>query len=484
MQQPRFISNIAGLFAITVLASFMSACFEDPLPFPLPDGIILKVGSGVGGHVAVSNFSQDLYQCSEYAFKSHCYRYSDSKSDTVTLSATPDSGYQFDGWSGACAGLTDCTLSMHKTQRVTAIFSSADYDFSPLLPMISTYLQDYPNYKGAAVAVVHRDKGVVYEAAIGNQNLDTIALVASASKVPVAGILMSLIDDGLIERDKPIEHYIFDWRPVYSGMTIEHTLSNTSGLPGLLTHPDASGLYNLHICSFSPFSKLQSCARHLFQIDWGNDYVAPGTVFNYGGGQWQIAGAVAEKVTGKSWSSVVQDKLVKPCGLNVMKFGLNLTEQWNGHPDTLIETKNPYIEAGAIGNIHDFGKIMLMHLNDGQCDGQQVMSAASVAEMRVDRGTPAGKDPLKRLTDNGQWSFPSGYGMGWWIKLPETAEPPSVFYDAGSYGSLVLMNTKLGYGIYVQMEDYTFPPDGPKLETAIEDFLLRVLPLMDGIFAP
>ena len=42
---------------------------------------------------------------------------------TVTLSAAPDSASLFAGWSGACAGAGDCTVTMDATKSVTAVFA-------------------------------------------------------------------------------------------------------------------------------------------------------------------------------------------------------------------------------------------------------------------------------------------------------------------------------------------------------------------------
>ena len=48
---------------------------------------------------------------------------------TITLSAAPDSGYAFTGWSGACTGLqTTCTVQMSSARDVTA-------SFDPLVPV-------------------------------------------------------------------------------------------------------------------------------------------------------------------------------------------------------------------------------------------------------------------------------------------------------------------------------------------------------------
>ena len=43
---------------------------------------------------------------------------------TVTLSATPGSGYSFSGWSGDCSGTGSCTVTMNSYKSVTATFTA------------------------------------------------------------------------------------------------------------------------------------------------------------------------------------------------------------------------------------------------------------------------------------------------------------------------------------------------------------------------
>ena len=40
----------------------------------------------------------------------------------VTLTATPDSGWQFDGWGGACSGNNNCVLTMTEARSVDCNF--------------------------------------------------------------------------------------------------------------------------------------------------------------------------------------------------------------------------------------------------------------------------------------------------------------------------------------------------------------------------
>lgn len=50
--------------------------------------------------------------------------YDFDENTSVTLTATPDSGSTFAGWSGACSGTGTCTVIMTSAQEVTATFSS------------------------------------------------------------------------------------------------------------------------------------------------------------------------------------------------------------------------------------------------------------------------------------------------------------------------------------------------------------------------
>lgn len=58
---------------------------------------------------------------------------------TVTMTAAPDSGFTFAGWSGACSGTGSCSVKMDSARSVTATFSSAANPSSQAL--ITQYYQ-------------------------------------------------------------------------------------------------------------------------------------------------------------------------------------------------------------------------------------------------------------------------------------------------------------------------------------------------------
>lgn len=59
-----------------------------------------------------------------------------SMSQTVTLTATPDLGSEFVGWSGACNGSFACSVSMDKARSVTARFDLEQYEHARSITLV------------------------------------------------------------------------------------------------------------------------------------------------------------------------------------------------------------------------------------------------------------------------------------------------------------------------------------------------------------
>src|SRR5690348_8245189 len=47
-----------------------------------------------------------------------------SPGSKITLTAMPDSGFAFTGWSGACSGTGNCTVTLNTVSSVTANFAA------------------------------------------------------------------------------------------------------------------------------------------------------------------------------------------------------------------------------------------------------------------------------------------------------------------------------------------------------------------------
>lgn len=239
-------------------------------------------------------------------------------------------------------------------------------------------------------------------------------------------------------------------------------VSNTSGIPGLRALDD----YGDHLCQFSFLSlyTLESCGEALFTTELPDTQPA-GTVFDYGGSQWQLAGLTASVAANAEWNQLVDRYLGEPCDLEVFTFGnmwQDLT-RWEGSPDSLLGTQNPNVEGGAITNLADYAKLLQVHLNGGYCGATRVLSEEAVATMQVDLGGVVESGPVP-------------YGMGWWI----STEHPGVFDDPGAFGAISFIDAGRGIGAYVAIDDYTSVDSGAPINLVRDQIIECIQSVVDG----
>jgi CubicO group peptidase (beta-lactamase class C family) len=138
-------------------------------------------------------------------------------------------------------------------------------------------------------------------------------------------------------------------------------------------------------------------------------YAPSGSKFAYGGVSMHVAGGIAEKVSGKLWDVLFKEKIADKCGM----INTNYTALGN--------TTNYRIAGGAGTRMMDYSNFLLMLLNNGKINGQQVLSAASVSEMLKDQ---TGGVPIAFTPYDGDASRSSyRYGLGCWIEGYKNGQP-------------------------------------------------------------
>ncbi len=320
---------------------------------------------------------------------------------------------------------------------------SLAYDFAAVAQVVQQFV-DERGLHGAGLVIVHRDDGVIYEDYWGEFDKARISLVASSSKMITAGVLLRLQDDGLLDVDAPVADVV-DWGEGNPEITPAQLISNSSGLVGLLPNPG----YRPYVCQFIATGSLHDCAASIFTTTADDaDIAPPDSEFRYGGAQWQVAGAVAEAASGKSWAQLVDEIYVKPCGLETLGYnnhfsqigtrGFDYPLPFNSDPSTLKPTDNPNLEGGAYLTTGDYAKLLLMHLRGGMCGDNQVLSAAALDRLHDDRIDDA---------YDGSAGPDTGYAMGWWVD-----REGGRIRDPGAYGAVPWLELEDGYGGYLVME--------------------------------
>ncbi len=167
-------------------------------------------------------------------------------------------------------------------------------------------------YSGALL-VAKGDK-VIFKGAVGLANrewnipnkTDSRFRINSITKQFTAMLVMQLVEEGKIELDKPISTYLPNFpKQLSKKITVKDLLMSASGLPDF----DVPAFYTTQDERLTKFDYITKTFLK------GELQFEPGSKFNYNNGDFLTAGAIIEKVTGKTFEQVLQEKILKPLGM-------------------------------------------------------------------------------------------------------------------------------------------------------------------------
>lgn len=289
------------------------------------------------------------------------------------------------------------------------------YDFTGVDNLMEQNLQTA--YSGNVVTVVTKDNSVVYSKSLGSFNENTSTQIASATKTFSAIVILSLVDQGLINLDDSVGKYLPIFTRYGKGKcTIRQCFSHTGGWPGN-TNP-----YNyLDSDQLTLAQAVDSIAKNI-----NYDYI-PGTRFRYGGVSMHIIGRVAEVASGKPWNQLFKEIVADKC--NLINTAYCLTPS------------NPRIAGGICSTPNDIIKFTKMLLNKGMYDGVRVISETSWNELWKDQtnkvpvlASPYPPNPVYNNPFNASTIY---YGIGDWLDVynPNTQQVDQIS-GAGAFGTI------------------------------------------------
>jgi CubicO group peptidase (beta-lactamase class C family) len=204
-----------------------------------------------------------------------------------------------------------------------------------------THCYEDGQFNGAAL-VAAGDR-VLYRGAFGYANFewhvrntpDTKFRIASVSKTFLTILMLQLVE----QRKVDLDHSVNDYLPGFSRkwgdrVTLRQILTYTSGLPDYNSIPDFFRQAQAGLMTEGEF--LQRIAEH--------DLVSePGTKFRYSSDGINVLAHLIEKVTGKSYAQVLQERVIEPAGLTDTGFARQevvLEKRAAGYRQTLAGLEN------------------------------------------------------------------------------------------------------------------------------------------------
>lgn len=331
---------------------------------------------------------------------------------------------------------------------------------------------DRQELAGAVMLVADKDKVLAVEAAgwaditaKKRMQADAMFWIASQSKPITAAALMILVDEGKVHVDDPVEKYLPEFRgqmvvaekdadhvllrrPKHP-ITVKNVLSHTSGLPfkSAIEEPTLD-LFPLSV-------RVRSYAMTPLDIQ-------PDSKYQYSNAGINTAARIIEVVAGMPFEKFLDERLLRPLGMNDTTFWPNdaqaariakaylpgpgnrgLAETKIGqlyYPLTDRAQRFPMPAGGLFSTARDVARFYQMLLGGGQLDGKRYLSEAAVKQLTSRQTPPELKD---------------SYGFGFAISNDS-------FGHGGAYSTNTSADTKRGLILVWLVQHAGFPGEGSK----------------------
>jgi CubicO group peptidase (beta-lactamase class C family) len=275
---------------------------------------------------------------------------------------------------------------------------------------------------GRAVLLIYKDGKIVYNRSHNEINARLRALdehmqqpIASCSKWLSAALVMTFVDEGKLKVEDSIGKFLSVMSLHGKGaITIGQCLSHLTGIKqtGLGEGDD-------RVSGGARLNKWASMDAAIDTIAKMPMEGVPGKTFHYGNAGLQIAAAVIEKISGRRFETLFQERIARPCDMKNTTFGNAV----------------PLAAGGARGTAMDYLHFLQMILHKGVYNGKRVLSENSVALMQVNYA----KDT--RVVYSPAAGAGWGYGFGEWVMSSDGKEVSS----PGLFGSFPWVDYGKGY---------------------------------------
>lgn len=311
------------------------------------------------------------------------------------------------------------------------------------------------NVPGISVGIIHDGK-VILAKGYGIADITTGAKVNSATNFGIASnskafttaALAILADEGKIKWDDKVTQYIPEFKMYNDYVTQEFTIRD------LITHRSGLGLGAGDLMvwpdghNFTPKDIIQNIQYLKPVSDFRSKY-------DYDNLLYIIAGVVIERISGKTWTKFIQERILNPLQMNRTAPNWDLLKDKSNAiaPHVPIDGKlkvidrytNPIFDAaaGIYSNVDDLSKWVLLNLNKGKYNDFQIISETQIIEMTKPQTLMpvATKPPYNSLF--------RAYGLG--FQLQDVVGKLEVSHTGGLEGIVtqIVMYPQLNLGIIV-----------------------------------
>jgi CubicO group peptidase (beta-lactamase class C family) len=246
---------------------------------------------------------------------------------------------------------------------------------------------------GAVVAVVVGDKvvfakGYGYADVAERRKVDpdkTLFRVGSISKLFTWTAVMQLVEEGKLDLDADVNTYLKD-------VKVPSDFEQPVTLKSLLTH--TPGFDDRLLGLFARSSDEVGPLAEVLRAQMPTRVRPPGVIASYSNHGTAIAGYAVACASGKSWEDFVEERILKPLGMDQtlvrqpakeqLPAGMSTGYKWDAGQFKAHDFEYVMIPpAGCMSmTAADAAKFMLAHLNDGQWGDRKILKPETARRMR------------------------------------------------------------------------------------------------------
>jgi CubicO group peptidase (beta-lactamase class C family) len=299
---------------------------------------------------------------------------------------------------------------------------------------------------GRAVLVIYKDGQVVYNKSVndlsprqkmvgrflakkqGKAATDSALNFTDSSKEPIAScskwlsaaLVMTFVDEGKLDLEDSVGKYLPVMTKYGKGeIKIKYCLSHLTGIKSGSLQNSRDLINNSNTMN----DEINTIAKSPMEGK-------PGKIFHYSSAGLQILAAIIEKIGAKDFNTLFEERIAKPCNMINTDFG---------------DGKIPLAAGSALSTPIDYLNFLIMILNEGKYNGEQVLSKESIIEMQKNR---VPKDAVIAFSpeEAGDW----GYAYGEWM-MDDSKEDKraDAVTSPGLFGSFPWVDNKNHYAAFL-----------------------------------
>jgi CubicO group peptidase (beta-lactamase class C family) len=299
---------------------------------------------------------------------------------------------------------------------------------------------------GAALAVV-ADRKCVFTKGYGYRDLKsklpmtprTVYPIASTTKAINATLLGTLVDEGRLAWDAPVQNFLPRFRlgdpHMSSQITVRDLALMRTGLPRHDWLWTENPLGRAELVDRLRYLELSAGFREQFQ---------------YNNLTMTTTGHIAEIVTGRTWEDLVQQRILSPLGMSDTGFerpataDVSLSYHENSRRELVLTPRLAVeVTAPSGGSIHstvaDMARWVSFNLRDGQVAGGPSITPRTLAEIHAPQ--------ILTGPDQGALTPNAAYGLGWFVDTYNGRARISHGGDLHGVNSSVMLFPEEGIGI-------------------------------------